>query len=226
LRGISFISPFLPFVLFLFFIKKNNRIELWAIFTYILVSFAADLALSLTKSKLAYFTVLHIFTALEYLFFSVFFFIAITHLFFKKLILLFSVLFYLFIGFYYYYGPGNAFDSIPASVESTLVIIYCIYFLYEQISQPQISFIYMSDKFWIATGCLIYLAGTLFLFIYASNLTEAQTKFYWTINFLFNVLKNLSFGVAFIMKKEPAPYPSAEGPYNDILQNPYKNQQN
>jgi hypothetical protein len=86
---------------------------------------------------------------------------------------------------------------LPASIEAILIIIYCIIFFYEQINNPDISFIYSSKKFWVTTAFLVYLSGTLFLFIYTSDLSEAEQFYYWPINYFFNILKNLVIALAF-----------------------------
>jgi hypothetical protein len=49
------------------------------------------------------------------------------------------------------------------------------------------------------TAFLIYLSGTLFLFIYASNLSMKEQAFYWPINFVFNILKNLIITLSFYL---------------------------
>jgi hypothetical protein len=64
-------------------------------------------------------------------------------------------------------------------------------------NSPDISFIYSSKKFWIVTAFLVYLSGTLFLFIYTSGLSKAEQAYYWPINLIFNTLKNILIALAF-----------------------------
>ena len=45
----------------------------------------------------------------------------------------------------------------------------------------------------------MYLAGTFFIFIYSANLTQEELDQYWPINYFFNALKNILFGLAFFI---------------------------
>lgn len=70
-----------------------------------------------------------------------------------------------------------------------------------------IEFVYYNKKFWIIIAFFLYFSGTLFLYIYVNTLPDAQRSRYWAINNFFEILKNILFCVAFIMKKRPTnPY--------------------
>jgi hypothetical protein len=66
---------------------------------------------------------------------------------------------------------------------------------------PETLMIYQSYTFWIATGCIIYLAGTLFLFLYTSDIKDKQTNSLWVIDIVFEIIKNIFFSIAFIIGK-------------------------
>jgi hypothetical protein len=93
------------------------------------------------------------------------------------------------------------FDSFSVSLASLFFIPYCILLLYEQMRDSNIVFVYNDKKFWIIVAFFIYFSGTLFLYIYIYTLPEQQRSSYWQINNLFEILKNILFCVAFIMKK-------------------------
>ena len=95
----------------------------------------------------------------------------------------------------------DSFDSVPASLEAIIIISYCILLLYEQINNPEVLFVYNTKKFWITIAFFLYFSSTLFLFLYARSFTQEQIDKYWTINNLFEILKNILFSVSFIMKK-------------------------
>jgi hypothetical protein len=111
---------------------------------------------------------------------------------------------------------GSFFDSLSLSAEAILLIIYSIFFLYEQLSDVTVIYVYNLKKFWIVLAVLLYFASTLFLFIEAATLTAEQYNNYWPINNIFNILKNILFSVAFIMKKSDKARHSLDSPYPDI----------
>jgi len=67
------------------------------------------------------------------------------------------------------------------------------------------AFITSSKKFWIIVAFFLYLSSTLFLFILAAKLSKHERDYYWNINFTFNILKNVLFAIAFVIK-EPNKY--------------------
>jgi hypothetical protein len=95
----------------------------------------------------------------------------------------------------------ETFDSIPASIEAIIIILYCILLLYEKINNPEVLFVYNSKKFWVIIGFFLYFSSTLFLFLYARTFTKEEHDKYWTINNFFEILKNILFSISFIMKK-------------------------
>ena len=177
------------------------------LFVYILVSLFADYIL-LTHSYKDFprltITVFSFFTILEYTLFSLFLFLIIKNKYFKRVILTISIFFLSFFLFNYFsnINAPKKFDSAAASIESILIIIYCIFFFFDQINNPEIVMIYESHRFWAITGFLIYMAGELFLFIYADELTNQQRVNSWTINTIANLIKDVLIGVTIVMNKK------------------------
>jgi hypothetical protein len=201
LPHIAFYSEVLPIALFLLFLKRNRGEGLGVIFFYCCVS-------CLTESIV--FNRLHIdipdyvhdsgFTILE---FSVISFFTYSSLRGKKLkfVPIIGALIFYPIAVINFTKGLDSFDSVPASLESIIIISYCILLLYEQINNPEVLFVYNTKKFWITIAFFLYFSSTLFLFLYARTLTREQIDKYWTINNLFEILKNILFSVSFIMKK-------------------------
>lgn len=175
------------------------------LFFYLILSFTADIFLiTVPASKFPRFnfTALSLFTLIEYTVFTGILLAFINNRILRLLIIVSSIGFYLFSISYYFLETGKqTFDSLPASVESILIIVYCIFFYFEQINSPEITLIYESFKFWIVTGFFIYLAGGLFLFIFSTTLTKQQHQTFWNINYFFNILKNVFFIVSFCLRK-------------------------
>ena len=175
------------------------------LFVYIILSFACDLTLIThpynhypTLSLLIY----SLFTIIEYSFFALFLYLVIKNKYVKNAILIVSVLFLVFaIAIMLDPGAQKKFDSLPASIENVLIIVFSILFLFDQLNNPEVLVIYESHRFWIITAFLIYTAGGLFLWIYANGLTKAQKDYLWNINHINNIVKNIFIAIVFIMKK-------------------------
>lgn len=202
LRLLSIYSGILPVFFFFLYLSRNKKEGLWVIFLYVVVSFLTDFSFLIfrprTNSSLSFFF-FSLFTVLEYSFFTAFIYINFKKKLFKKVLLVLTFLFYIFCTLSFFTSKGYSFDSFPASIESILIIVFCILFFYEQINSPDISFIYATKKFWIVTAFLIYLSGTLFLFVYTSNISESEQDLYWPINYVFNILKNIIITLAFFL---------------------------
>jgi hypothetical protein len=108
-------------------------------------------------------------------------------------------------------------------VESILIIILCLIYLYEQIDKPQNYFIYSSPNFWVILGFLSYMAGTLFLFIISNSLPWSERLKFWVINNICNIFKNILFSIAFLINYFNYKYPTIDKPYDNLLEEYEKN---
>lgn len=211
LRSISIFSGILPIIFFCLFLRRNKEGSLWVIFLYCLMSFSTDALFPL--HFIPGFYLYSSITIIEYSLFSLFLYLHFKNWIFKGLLILGSAVFYFFAIVSILHSKVENFDSIPASVESVLMLIYCIIFLYEQINDPKITFIYYTKEFWVIIAFFIYFSATFFLFIYAANLTKMQHKNYWGINMISNILNNVLFTVSFIIKQpEPNDDPLERAP--------------
>ena len=189
------------------------------LFVYVSMSFTADLILLNHKSAeyptLTLIT-LSLFTIIEYSLFALFLFIVIKSKYFKSIITTASVLFLLFATWFIFdIGAQKKFDSLPASIEAILIIVFSILFLFDQMNNPEVIMIYESHRFWVITAFLIYMAGGLFLWIYADSFTKEQKNYYWNINHTINIVKNILISFAFVMKKTKSNiHPSLQKSYN------------
>ena len=90
-------------------------------------------------------------------------------------------------------------DSFPIGVESILVLVYSSYFFYEQINNPKQLFIYNEYSFWIATGIMIYLSGTFFIYIFANQIPKNEVALYWSFTYIFLAIMNILFSVGILI---------------------------
>lgn len=192
-------SALLPIATNLILFKKIKSWQLWVISFYCLYSFSNDLFIlnRFSKGK-EISTLLYSFTVVEYLVFATYLWAVLNSKLLKKVLLTVSALFTLYCFFYIVQKPFSKFDSVQTSIEAIVIFSFCIIYLFEQINQPQIIFIYSSYHFWIIIGILIYLAGTFFFFVYASNLSNSEIDSFLIINHISNILKNLLFVIGII----------------------------
>jgi hypothetical protein len=96
----------------------------------------------------------------------------------------------------------NSFDSFASGIESIIVILFCVYYLFSQIKGSNSLMIYSTFNFWVIIAFLLYFSGTFFLYIMTENMVFNVTfqKLYFIINISFNILKNVLLSVAMCMK--------------------------
>lgn len=166
-----------------------------------ILSFFSDLTLVYYITPERYFLLqITIFVILETLLFSIYLISITQSPALKKIILAILLSFLCFsITYSSLFAEGKVYPII-ASLESIIVIIFCIIVLFEQMARPQSLFIYSTSSFWIITGILFYLSGIFFLSLVFSQLSEEETNKYWSLNLVFNILKNILFATAFSMK--------------------------
>lgn len=229
LVNISYCSHLLPLLVFILFYKRNKSLWVKVLLFYVVFSFAIDtvlLRLDTVNHRDTIYNILSIFTVIEYSIFTYVLYSIIENRVFRTLILGSAIAFYIFAVSLYIYGVDEdqySFDSLPASVESILIVAYSIFYLFDQMNKPQVMFIYQEPNFWFVVGFIIYFSGTLFLFIQANNLDRDIRDNFWKINLFLNITKNILFAIAFSTKKSKSLHSSFDNPYdNDILENPYK----
>jgi hypothetical protein len=145
--------------------------------------------------------ILIIFTVLELLFFSYFIYLNLKTEIFRRLVL-WTALAFIVLPVIFYLTRGNLnFQSLIFSIENIIIIPFCVLYFYEQINKPDTYFIYLSKSFWIILGIIIYMTGTLFVFIYIDSLPPEEQDKYWVINLVFNTVKNILFAIGICIKK-------------------------
>ena len=206
----AFFSIILPLVFYLAFYKRNKGEGLSVILFYCILSILTEGAFGfLTHWGIDKYYIFASFTIIEFTIFSFFFYRFLKNKM-KYAPIVGGILFYIIALGNMVIRKSDTFDSLPASVEAILLIIYCILFLYEQIKDPSIMFVYYTKKFWFVTALLLYFSSTLFLFLYAASFTKQERNNYWSINNIFEILKHLLFCVSLLLKKNITRYPPLE----------------
>ena len=223
LRNISLFSHLLPLILFLFVSRKNKGVGLGAILCYSAYSFLNDIFIFLSEPLGVRHLVFHslsLFTIIEYLLFSFAIFSILKTLVLKKIILFVSPLFIAFSIIQYIQASNDYIDSISITVENIIIIVFCMLYFFEEISTPQVSFVYSTTSFWLIVGILIYSTGTFFLFMFSENLSDDEWEKWSIINYVFTILKNVCFCIAVTIKSNSHNLPSYENLDNDLIDTP------
>lgn len=192
---LSAITDFILIVWFLFLIDRTKKDrKILVIFVYCVASlFLNFLDEHLHKGRIYFYT---IFTLIEYLIFSSFFYMIIPNRKMKQLITVLSSLFVVFTVLYIIKNPKIKIDSYCIGIETILIIVYSFYYMYQELKETKESFIYNNYSFWIISGILIYLAGSFFIYIYANQLKSGLLSDFWALTNLFYIIKNVFFAIA------------------------------
>jgi len=164
------------------------------------------------------------FTIIEFTAFCYFFYVNLQISILKKIIAITIVCFSFFClaNLFLQFGKNENLDTLPVTAESIIVMILCIFYFFEQIRSPNSLFIYNTFQFWTVTGILIYLSGTFFIFILSSNFTQEEFNKYWFINYIFNTIKNILFGLGIYIHGRNQRKTVEKNPfdYYSVLENP------
>jgi hypothetical protein len=215
-----YIFELLPVVFYVLFLQRNRHQGLQVIFFYCLISFGTEILAPTLKRvfEINVFYSLATFTVIEYSLLTIFLYQSIQDRRLKYVPIVGSLVFFPVAIINFLQGRITSFDSTSASIEAILIIIYSLLFLYGQIKDPAILFVYNTKKFWVVSAFFIYFSSTLFLFLYAATLTKEQRANYWYINNLFDIIKNILFCIAFTMKASN----KSENPFENNYEDSYE----
>jgi len=175
---IAILSELLPIIFYLCFVKRNSGQGLWVIFLYCLSSILMEAILGLLSHKADNFYIYAFFTICEYLILTLFFYQSLKEKKLRYIQIGGTTVFFVVAIVNFIYKKAETFDSLSATVEAIIIIIYSILFLYDQIKDPSIVFVYNTKKFWVVIALFLYFSSTLFLFLYATTLTKQEYKNY------------------------------------------------
>lgn len=213
-RYLHFVSNIIVLLIFIFSfhrIKKEKGLIAIAIYCF------ADLLINFfpyfLNSKPLFYIVGAFFTFIEYAIFAFFIWTNLVSRRAKKFILFGSIAFFLTTTYYNIRTNFHNIDSVPIGMETILILVFSFYYLYEQMNNTNTLFIYTQYQFWIVVGFLIYLAGSFFVYIYASQIEHDLLNQYWFLTNVFYVLMNSFFVIGILMSKKKIKKPIFSTPY-------------
>lgn len=188
-------------------VKIKNWREVRVILFYCIYSLVNDKLLLYLENRpnsenIALF-LLSLFTIVEYAAFSLIIYEFLRNKTFKKIILYSLPLFVGCFIILFIQSISANIDSISITVEYIAIIIFTLFYFFDEINEPKNTFIYSTSSFWAITGILIYSAGTFFLFLYSDSLTKAEFERFSFINYVFTFIKNACFAVSVTIKPDP-----------------------
>lgn len=174
---------------------------MWVVFINCWLSLLLDLSYKTLKAhKEAWeFDVYSIYTFTEYTLIAVFFYLTFQMTAFRKTVIVCSALFYIIFPVNFIYYRNLNFDSFAFSTEAVFVVVFIIMYFYEQINDPNITFVYGTKSFWVIIGFLLYITVGLFPYITKPFLSHKEQRLLAPIPFMANFLKNVLFAISFRM---------------------------
>lgn len=144
-----------------------------------------------------YLTTLAITTIVEFFLFSYLFSRILQSLFIRRIIYLITVFVGIYLAIDFILTPRGAYDPIPSVVSFLIILIYCIIFLYEKVTDTSVPYFYFTSTFWVVVAIIVYCAGTFFALVYAKSYLETKNKSeYDFIHDSLYIIKNLILVIA------------------------------
>lgn len=158
------------------------------------------------------------YTFLEFLSFSLIYWLNFRNKKIKSFTLLTVIFFVIFQVIIFFTVKFQSMDNIPIAVETILVYLYIFYFFYEYFINIESEYVYDNYCFWLSIGIMIYLGGSFFIYILANHTTEAEDEKFWYLTYIAETIKNIFFAVAIFVyakQKSKEKIPNQNIPYLD-----------
>jgi hypothetical protein len=91
------------------------------------------------------------------------------------------------------------FNSNQRYFAGITMIIFCTMYFAQLFKDVKIVRVEHDPYFWMSASLLIYIAGTLFLFIMTKELMKSENNATWNLNCLLNIIQNTGFTIALWM---------------------------
>ena len=127
----------------------------------------------------------------------------------KRFILLISFLYIPTQFFHYFLTLNNTSLSIISTINTLIILGFCMAYYYNQLKNPNITFIYLHPNFWLTSGMFLFGSGTFFVFWF-NQIYKDDAQFtlqYVYIHAIIYIIRNLCFSIALLIKpyKEKLP---------------------
>jgi hypothetical protein len=118
----------------------------------------------------------------------------------KKIIYAVLFIFLVFWGFQFGELGKTEFLWDSVTFENILVMVFAIYYYYEQIFKLNTPFIYRRSRFWVVTAYFITAAGTFFLLLYIRSFNPKVQQLIYVLNYIFVIIRTILLCIAMFSK--------------------------
>lgn len=187
----------IPLLAFLsYFLFREKKIVFLILIAYCFVELLTNyLALHVTDAR-TFRIIYATFTVLEFSLISACFTRFIHKTFFQRIAICLVAAFAVFAIIYAKATKFKGTDTIPIGVETILILIFSFYFLYIEMEKDLQVLIYNRYTFWIVAGIMLYLSGSLFIYVFADRIEESAKNQFWMFANAFTMLKYLFFVIS------------------------------
>ena len=188
----------------MFFKKVQHEIGFRVITAYAISSFVINYWITVTSTTNT--ALYEVFTLIEIFLFLAFIYTQVKSHKTKSLAIVVGILYTIFFLIYTLLLKAvRGIDSIPIGVETIIILGCSFYYLYERMNDTTTLFIYNTYQFWIILGIVLYLAGSFFIYVFASYLRNYDDiKQFWMITNVFSTIKNIFFCIAIYIHAKPS----------------------
>lgn len=202
---IAQLSLVLPLIVMLYRYRRFTRL-FWTLgsllIVAVIISYSAYL---LYKSKTNNMYLLHIYTVLEYAFWSLFYYQLFERRIVKRIILSLLIIFILFaIINTMNWQSLEMYNSYSRSVEGAFLLCFGIAWFYKVFVNGKIVKLETHPVFWVNAGVLVYFSGSFLLFISNNFLLELSTQQFfeaWALHGLFLIIHYLFIAIGIWLVK-------------------------
>ncbi len=179
---------------------KSLSFALRILFLYVVITGLFELVASLMSvyqiNNLFLFNT-HFF--IEFLAISAIFFFSYDSVFWRGVVVVFLISFLLFVLLEnFYFEARDPFQANERYAEGLMVIILCAGYYISLLRRPIHRYLEKQPMFWLASGWLIYFAGTLYLFLFSKELLAMNSFHFWQIHAILNIGLNVIYVISFV----------------------------
>jgi hypothetical protein len=88
------------------------------------------------------------------------------------------------------------------SIENITILVFSTFYYYEQIIKKNTLSIESKTSFWLVSAYFIYSAGIFFLYIFLATLSKSDQEKYYTLNYVFTILRTILLSIGLIMHSD------------------------